>query len=54
MFEHIVFNEETDHKEFINRGIFLMERFAECEELEGFTTKGLIDNVEFKWEEFGK
>lgn len=31
-----------------------MERFAECDELEVFSTKGLIDNIEFKWGEFGK
>ena len=33
--------------------MFLMERFAECDELAAFKTKGLIDNIEFKWGEYG-
>lgn len=32
----------------------MMERFAECDELEVFRTKGITDNVDFKWGEYGK
>ena len=53
MFEHIVFDKDGN-KKFKNEGSFLMEEFSECDELEVFATKGLNDNVDFKWVEFGK
>jgi negative regulator of genetic competence, sporulation and motility len=53
MFEHIVIDNNGE-KDFKNRGLFLMELFAECDELEVFTTKGIIDNIEFKWDQFAK
>ena len=51
MFEYI--SMDGGEKEFKNEGMFLMERFAECDELPAFKTKGLIDNIEFKWGEYG-
>merc|ERR1712159_786067 len=53
MFEHIVVDKDGE-RSFINEGSFLMEKFSESEELDVFATKGLNDNVDFKWEEFGK
>jgi hypothetical protein len=52
MGEHIV--NTLGKRSFKNEGIFLMEEFAESEELEVFTSKSLIDLLEFKWTEFGK
>jgi hypothetical protein len=53
MFEHDSIDKDGN-KTFKNPGKFICERFGECEELSVFGTKSLIDNIDFKWVEFGK